>query len=137
MPLIKLLLQTRRRNQRKLASLPEIRCLLCCAAENVIRHKQMMGPACLQPEEERQLTSACLTGAQGHVQLCSDRAAISPAGERNFSSETFSTWRQTLLGGAWRLSLLWCRVAKGTLLAYLRWITVYLGAKPSAPSFGT
>lgn len=43
----------------------------------------MMGPACLQPEEERQLTSACLTGAQGHVQLCSDRAAISPAGERN------------------------------------------------------
>lgn len=83
MPLIKLLLQTRRRNQRKLASLPEIRCLLCCAAENVIRHKQMMGPACLQPEEERQLTSACLTGAQGHVQLCSDQAAISPAGERN------------------------------------------------------
>ena len=43
----------------------------------------MMGPACLQPKEERQLTSACLTGAQGHVQLCSDRAAISPAGERN------------------------------------------------------
>ena len=81
-PLIKLLLQTRGRNQRKLASLPEIRHLLYFA-ENVIRHKQMMGPACLQPKEERQLTSACLAGTQGHVQLCSDPAAISSAGELN------------------------------------------------------